>query len=126
MATLHAYPWPGNVRELINVLDRTVAATRLEQTLFPKHLPSNIRVQVTRSSVGNGPVAELVSRGSSVQQLPTLQDYRDAIYTQAEKQYLKDLMAISAENIPEACRISGLSQSRLYALLKKNSIARQA
>ena len=95
-------------------------------TLFPVHLPSNIRVQVARSSVGSGPVAEIISSGSSVQRLPTPQDYRDAIYTQAEKQDLKDLMALTAENIPEACRISGLSQSWLYALLKKNSIGRQA
>lgn len=124
--TLKAYPWPGNVREFVNVLDRTVASARLEPTLFPKHLPSNVRVQVTRSSVGSGPVAEIVSNGSSVQHLPTLQDYRDAIYSQAEKQYLKDLMAIAADNIPEACRISGLSQSRLYALLKKNDISRHA
>jgi two-component system NtrC family response regulator len=125
-ATLNAYPWPGNVREFINVLDRTVAAARFETTLFPKYLPSNIRIQVTRSGVGNGAGAETVCNDSSAQQLPTLQDYRDAIYQQAEKQYLKDLMTIAAESIPEACRVSGLSQSRLYALLKKNSISRHA
>ena len=31
---------------------------------------------------------------------------------------------LADDNIPEACRLSGLSQSRLYALLKKHRIAR--
>ena len=124
--TLKAYSWPGNVRELVNVLERTVTYARLEPTLFPKHLPSHIRVQVTRSTVGNGPIAETVGENSKVLQLPTLQAYRDAIYSQAEKQYLKDLMSSSAENISDACQISGLSQSRLYALLKKYNIPRHS
>ncbi len=33
-------------------------------------------------------------------------------------------MALAEENIAEACRLSGLSQSRLYALLKKHRIDR--
>jgi two-component system NtrC family response regulator len=56
--------------------------------------------------------------------LPKLQEFRDKIYAQAEKEYLLELMDLTGKNIPEACRISGLSQSRLYALLKKNAISR--
>jgi two-component system, NtrC family, response regulator len=55
--------------------------------------------------------------------LPRLQDYRDSVYTQAEKQYLQDLMALAGKDMEEACRKSGLSQSRLYALLKKQGIS---
>ena len=32
---------------------------------------------------------------------------------------VRDLMTIANHNMTEACRLSGLSQSRLYALLKK-------
>ena len=56
--------------------------------------------------------------------LSTLQDFREAIYTQAERQYLADLMDLTAGDIKAATRISGLSQSRLYALLKKYDITR--
>jgi two-component system NtrC family response regulator len=39
-----------------------------------------------------------------------------------EKQYLEDLMLLAARDIKKACRISGLSRSRLYHLLKKHGI----
>jgi len=121
--TLCSYSWPGNVREFVNTIDRTLATARCEQTLFPKHLPSQIRVQVAQSSL-EAASPEDVAAGKPVQRLPKLQEFRDTIYAQAEKQYLQDLMEISGKDIPEACRISGLSQSRLYALLKKYSISR--
>jgi len=123
LQTLIDYPWPGNVREFVNTLERTLAAARFEPTLFPKHLPSHIRVQVTRSSVSHEqPVDNL--RAVATQHLPRLQEYRDTVYARAEEQYLRELMDLAGEDIAEACRIAGLSQSRLYALLKKNGIGR--
>lgn len=126
LETLGSYSWPGNIREFVNTIDRTLATARFEQTLFPKHLPSNIRVQVAQSSLENHPHEEPFASNQHVQRLPKLQEFRDTVYAQAENQYLQDLMEISAKDIPEACRISGLSQSRLYALLKKYSISRSS
>lgn len=126
METLTSYSWPGNVREFVNTIDRTLATARFEQTLFPKHLPSHIRVQVAQSSLETVPQQGSEAVENKVQRLPKLQEFRDTIYAQAEKQYLQDLMDVSAKDIPEACRISGLSQSRLYALLKKYAISRNA
>ncbi len=122
--TLEDYPWPGNVREFVNTLERTLATARFEQTLFPKHLPNHIRVLVTRSAVSGEKAHSSEPSGQIVQRLPKLNDYREAIYAKAEKQYLQELMEVSQKQIPEACRISGLSQSRLYALLKKYEISR--
>jgi two-component system NtrC family response regulator len=45
-------------------------------------------------------------------------------YAQAEKHYLQDLIALCDGDIKEACRIAGISQSRLYALLQKHNISR--
>jgi two-component system, NtrC family, response regulator len=123
---LSAYDWPGNVRELVNVLDMALAAARHEPTLFPKHLPSKMRIQLARALVGRGSLsqgvtAETVSPGSG---LPKLREYRDAAVTLAEKQYLQNLMTMVAGNIKEACRISGLSQPRLYSLLKVHKISK--
>ena len=50
---LMAYSWPGNVRELNSVIEYAVAESMNEQTLFPKHLPSSVRIQVARSSFDN-------------------------------------------------------------------------
>ena len=122
---LTLYPWPGNVRELVNTLDRTIVTARFDQTLYPKHLPSHIRIQVRRTEIENG--GDKTSQDKTrpdIASLPKLQDYRETVYAEAEKQYLQDLMELTQQNISVACQVSGLSQSRLYALLKKNQISR--
>lgn len=120
--TLGAYSWPGNVRELVNTLERTVIQARMEPVLFPQHLPPNIRIQVAQASLAHEVHIDEDSGVSFMVNLPKLHDYRENVFSQAEKQYLHNLMSIAEENIGEACRISGLSQSRLYALLKKHEI----
>jgi two-component system NtrC family response regulator len=119
------YSWPGNVRELANTLVRAFSAARFEPTLYPKHLPTNIRVQILRNSVHGGhPTIDGGQPSHPERKLPRLQEFRETVYTQAEKHYLEDLISLAEDSIPEACRLSGLSQSRLYALLKKHGISR--
>jgi two-component system NtrC family response regulator len=124
---LAAYTWPGNIRELVNTLDRCLAAARYEPTLFAKHLPPKIRIQVTRQSLSDPqPQIEESQEETHVKNLPPLQDFREAQFTQVERQYLIDLIDLTAGDIKEAIRISGLSQSRLYAILKKHNIDRHS
>lgn len=120
------YEWPGNVRELVNALERAVAAARQEPVLFPKHLPVYIRVHLARASVEQESASETVTdeaQSSTVQcePLPRLVDLRDAAIKELERNYLCNLMA-QASTMQQACAISGLSRSRLYALLKKHSL----
>ena len=61
---------------------------------------------------------------SSVETLPNLRDFREHTVSEAEQNYLQDLMSLTKGNIKEACTISGLSRPRLYALLKKYHISR--
>lgn len=123
--TLRAYRWPGNVREFINTIERTVITAREQPVLFAQHLPTQIRVQVVQSGVqhheaeGAAPAPQPFP-----DELPKLNDFRDSVYAQAEKQYLSDLMALAHHDITIACNISGLSQSRLYALLKIHELQR--
>lgn len=128
LQTLMSYPWPGNVREFVNTLERSLTTARFDQTLYPKHLPSHIRVQVRRAEMEVSSGASTAENESVVSKiigdLPKLQEFRDKIYAQAEKEYLLELMELTGKDIAEACQISGLSQSRLYALLKKNAISR--
>jgi two-component system NtrC family response regulator len=124
LKTLAAYSWPGNVRELVNTLERTIAAARNESILFPKHLPMQLRIEVTQTAMRKElqPPHSASAEQSGCRNLPPLSEYRDSLYSQAERQYLQDLMAFTGNDIAEACRVSGLSQSRLYALLKKQKI----
>jgi two-component system NtrC family response regulator len=122
MKMLEAYSWPGNVRELVNTLERTISAARFEPVLFPKHLPIQLRIEVTRNTMKREtPLQPPAEHGGSFK-LPQLHELRDSIYSNAEKQYLHDLMVQTGNNVAEACRVSGLSPSRFYALLKKQGI----
>ena len=125
LETLLSYPWPGNVRELVNTLERTLATARLDQTLYPQHLPSHIRAQVRRAELEAGNNDDQQAAQQAPRKLPPLNEYRDMVCARAEADYLQELMALTDQQIPEACRVSGLSQSRLYALLKKYQITRR-
>jgi len=131
METLLAYTWPGNIREFINTIERTVIAAREEPVLYAQHLPTPIRVQVAQSVVGHHDAPPARPGESDARnplappaELPTLNDFRESVYAQAEKQYLSDLMSLAHNDISTACQLSGLSQSRLYALLKTHELHR--
>jgi DNA-binding NtrC family response regulator len=89
--------------------------------LFPKHLPTYIRIHVARNSFPK----KLAGQGqpeipSSVPKVPpNLKEIRKAAVSEAEQQYLKNLLSFVGGDIKKACRISGLSRSRFYTLLRK-------
>ena len=120
---LLCYPWPGNVRELINALEKTMITARYERVLFPKHLPTHIRIQVVRSSIREKDKDEIAGAQSPMV-FPNIQELREKVIEEAEKKYLQDLLSFTRNDIKEACRISDLSRSRLYLLLKKHKIFR--
>jgi two-component system NtrC family response regulator len=119
MDALCAHVWPGNVRELINTIDGMLATGINDRTLYAKHLPLNIRVQIVcghlKHPQDEKPEAEDIEAGS----LPKFKTYRES----SELKYLKDLMAITNRNIPKACEISGISRSRLYEMLAKYGLS---
>jgi two-component system NtrC family response regulator len=125
LRALSVYRWPGNVRELVNAMERTIAGARFEPILFPKHLPMQIRIEVTRMGMKRDVPHQDPSNNRAPHELPVFQAFRDTVCSQAERQYLHDLMALTENDIGEACRVSGLSQSRLYALLKKQGVSLQ-
>jgi len=123
LEALVAYEWPGNVRELINTLDRAIANAHRDPTLFPMHLPGPLRIQLARASVGDELEAKELAT-ASFSGLPKFRDFREAGLASLEQRYLQDLMSVTNGNIPEACRISDLSRSRLYGLLKAHKISK--
>lgn len=123
LEALVLYDWPGNVRELFNTIDRALAAAGNESTLFARHLPTNVRIKITQAAFGKKPEVMENSVENADTDLSQFQDFRKATIAKAEKQYLENLMSCSGRNIKNACRISGLSQSRLYELLKKYEIS---
>jgi two-component system NtrC family response regulator len=116
------YPWPGNVRELIQALEKALLSAKDEPMLFPKHLPTYIRIQVARSSFPQKPAipGKPETRPSVPKMPPELKTIRKAAVSEAEQRYLEDLISFTGGDKNKACRISGLSRSRFYTLLKKH------
>lgn len=110
------YAWPGNVREMINTLDGMLAVAGSDPVLYPKHLPLQLRVQVVRSQLDEEDGAQSEEKVTViVGRLPSYKAFRE----ETEGRYLRDLMKLAEGSIPKACKISGISRSRLYELLSK-------
>jgi len=120
--TVSAYPWPGNVRELIQALEKALISAKDEPMLFPKHLPTYIRIFVARRAFPERFAGqEKPGLSSSFPKVPPkLKEIRKAAVSDAERQYLKDLISFAGGDNNKACRISGLSRSRFYTLLRKH------
>lgn len=119
------YDWPGNVRELIQSLEKAVVTAKDEPVLYPKHLPEHVRIHVVRAALGQRPAAPPADPGGAAvfsNELPPLEQAREAGLARLEKDYLLQLNRRVNGDMKEACRVSGLSRSRLYALYNKHNI----
>ena len=121
MEMLTKYHWPGNVRELINALEKSISAAQDSNTLFSKHMPTEIRVNVARSSV-NAEEENLANLDIPIVNGETFPDLKK-ILASAEREYLRHLVSHTCGNIKKICKISGLSRSRIYDRLKKYNIS---
>lgn len=117
------HKWPGNVRELINVLEFALASAVTDPTLHPKHLPPEYRVALLKiedNTEANQPVA--LSESKILQtdgEFPKLSVYRE----DAEKKYFAQLIKLARGDRQKACQLAGLSQARLYGILKKYNLS---
>lgn len=118
---LAAHHWPGNVRELINVLECALVNAEQDPTLFPKHLPPEYRVaKLDFDSIPKARLSrETAQTTVETSDLPCLREYRNRM----EKKYLKMLLDKTNGDRDQAILISGISQSRLYGLLKKHNFS---
>lgn len=123
--TLLQYEWPGNIRELVNALDQAVVRAGTEPILYPQHLSRNIRANVARLQVAELPaLQERAAPFTEEDSFPSLREYREKHLAELEAWYLKNLMLVSKGDISKACRLSGLSRPRIYALLKERGVER--
>ncbi|QJB57378.1 sigma-54 dependent transcriptional regulator [Pseudodesulfovibrio sp. zrk46] len=137
VSALTNYDWPGNIRELVQTLERTIMRAMAEAVLYPEHLPVDIRAKAVRRSLsgheGGGVVDEFVPSVPGAQdfcdallegEVPPFKSYRKECLAEVEVRYLKRLLAQTQGSIKDACRLSGLSRTRLYVLMKEHNISK--
>ncbi len=122
------YDWPGNVRELFHVVEHACATGLYEETLFPVHLPQELRIHITKSMFEQdrptGPKNNNGNSDATRTPILSLKSFRRNAYSDLEEMYLRNLLSSSGD-IKEACVLSKLSRTRLYGLLKKYNIRNQ-
>ncbi len=124
MEALLTYKWPGNIRELANTIERVVSVASDDQTLYPIHLPTDIRSKLMIDSILPRNLTPQKSENPIKTPLnfPKLKELIES----TERNYFKDLITFSEGNINEVCTISGLSRANVYARLKKYNITRRS
>ncbi len=114
---LQHYSWPGNVRELFGVLDKVLAVAQHDKIIYAYHLPVNIRLAGKSDELVRSGQCDLKLLEMGTDSLPPFKEYQ----RECGRRYITKLMATVGGDKKEACRLSGLSQSHLYNLLKEYS-----
>ncbi len=110
MQRLMLHDWPGNVRELENAIEYAVAMT--QQNIISEDFALQARVAPREP-------AESLEKGEGFQNtLKPLKEARDAF----EKNYLLNLLKISAGNVSQAAKLAGKYRADFYDLLKKHGL----
>ena len=121
---LTQYSWPGNVRELINALETAVSASTGKDILYSMHIPNYIRIQVLKASLPVRSDGDYEKMASALEgnALPSFKNHRKTAIDRADKEYLEKLSTLTNNDAQAACKISGLSKSRYYELIKQYNI----
>ncbi len=124
--SLQEYDWPGNVRELVNLMENIIVRAQFEPTLYPKHLPPEVRIRIMsgkRQENHNGSEPELPSLAEAGAASPDVvpgpfDDYKK----ETEHRYFKTLMQVAGGDIHKACELSQLGKQSLYRYLRIHGI----
>ena len=101
MELLISAPWPGNIRQLQNVVEQSVALST----------ESLINVSLVRKALRD-----------KTSQLPSFQVARD----QFERDYLANLLKMTAGNVAQAARIAQRNRTEFYKLLNRHHLNAEA
>lgn len=129
---LESYDWPGNTRELISSLEQAILANVDSSMIYPNFLPPHIRLHQIQSSLKiktgasmPGPNSNPSDTGVTISlpralldPIAPLKQVKTYAAGEIEKLYLSRLMTVSKGDMKKASALAGISNSRLYSLLK--------
>lgn len=124
LEVLQQYAWPGNVRELFQAIEASFAEAGDEPTLFPMHIPADLRLKVkfSRSAVEKRP-----SEIEQARPIPLkLHEARKDALAKLEQEYILEILNRAGGDIESAARMAGVSRAQLYRLMQRYDIRRPA
>lgn len=112
LEALQEYDWPGNVRELQNLVERAYILENSD-ILTPESFPQEMFVQAAPPSY--------LPLNTSL----TLARFREVAKENAERQYLKEVLASNKGRINRSAQQAGISTRQLHKLLTKYGIRKE-
>jgi Nif-specific regulatory protein len=110
LEALLTYSWPGNIRQLENICERAVIFTK-GSILDLDGLPAEIRTST-----------ESAEKNKLSNSIPKTKTELKAEKTRMERMFLVNLLNITAGNVMEASRISGMDRSQIHHLMSRFGI----
>jgi len=123
LKVVNVYPWPGNVREMLNVMEATVIQSGTDGVIYPKHLPSHVRLAFLGAANRMEP-KDIKPKNKQPTSPAEETGTPYASYKQdRDKEYFQNLMNITGNDVSQASRISGLSVPTVYRYLAQTGIS---
>ena len=119
---LQSHSWPGNIRELSQTIAAAITLAGSGATLYIQHLDKHLRINLTQQKLLPATTLEPqrdCTDNLNPTELPTLAEFRKA----QELEYFTLLQNQHRHNFKAALKISGLSRSRFYNLLKEYNLS---
>jgi DNA-binding NtrC family response regulator len=112
MEAFGRYPWPGNIRELQNLVERA-CILETSSILTPASFP-----------------AELFANGSAAAPIPaeaglTLADVRRRAVEDAEKRYLREVLARNGGRINRTAETAGITVRQINKLMNRYALRKE-
>ncbi|WP_419175965.1 sigma-54-dependent transcriptional regulator [Desulfosediminicola sp.] len=119
---VHLYDWPGNVRELMNVLEASVIQAGSVSVIYPRHLPSHVRLAFLRESARQGDASAEDQKDISPLSHFELQSY-SRYKAESDRNYFEKLMVAADFDVRRVSELSELSVASVYRYLAQVGIS---
>ncbi|MFP3999662.1 MAG: sigma 54-interacting transcriptional regulator, partial [Desulfobacterales bacterium] len=130
LEALEGLGWPGNVRELVNTLDEAISSFPEDPALHVRHLPTRIRAVLRndkRGSTGETGHESCENFNYIDTEKPhDWKSFRKQAVDCAERRYFQALFFKAEGGVKEMAKISGLTQARVYDMIKKHGLAKSS
>lgn len=120
------YHWPGNVRELAGVMEAAVISAGKDPLIYPKHLPTHVRLTFLDQQVEGGqsqrkssPPAGGPEKGEGSTTLSLYREHKAL----RDREYFTRPLEAAKYDIPTASLLSGLSIPSMYRHLARAGVA---